>query len=574
MKKRLFFTAAVIGILTIAMSVTVCAGGGGGISTYEELIEFMESEQGGSLWGITPAEDFGWPEGEITLTFDDWRGLSVWDDWTIPENVTIIANDEFRSYGATVTVDGTLICSGLTNQKFKPAHNVQNPDKTYQTTYAGTNLIVNGRVSLGFYQDDRFFQNIVVNDGGELTVRRPFEPDEFSSMFVDESGSLTVKEGGMLSLSRLTVYGKAEFSNRGYMEGLTAPTGTVIITETGEISCEMMDQLRKAEIAGELYVFSSLGLSIYETEDKNDGEIELKETGKLHLLPEANMFRNNTGTVNGTGTLCVYGWTEDDFSGRPQIFGTSLYGWPENASIEGVSSGVTIRANWKQPAECEHTFVKSPYAVESRCTDGYTVYLCSACDEPVRRDIVPASVPHSWRYQRKEIENGDYYYTWIGEDGLRYRSKAIIEYTAIYYCGYCYQDKNITLTADDAVYTGESIETAVLTDETGVIASDVEIIYTDNTGPGVAKATVLLPKGVGTETVEIHVNFRIEEAPAVEIPDREELELLNQYLAGWPVEVGDLKALDFNHDGRTNRKDAMCIARYLAGWPAYKLPNH
>jgi len=398
-KKNRLLTAAMIGILTAAMAVTVYAGGGSGVSTYEELVEFMESEQGGSLWGITPAEDFGWPEEEITLVFDDWRGLNVWEDWTIPENVTIIAEEDFTSYGATVTVDGTLICNGLTNNYFKPEHANPNPDKSYQERYADTNLIVNGSVTLKYYQDDRFFQNITINDGGVLKA----------NIIVDESGSLTVNQGGTIdTIASVKIYGKAEFSGEITLPWIDALGGTVTVTETGVVYCGNIYQLEKAEIAGDLFVRGGINLSNYESSDefRQYGTIELKETGKLHLLPWTRVFgQSENSGITGNGTLCVYKCLEEEQPEYPQIFGVKMEEWQENEIIEGVSSDVTIRANWTQPDECEHTFVKSPYVVKSSCVDGYTVYLCSKCDNPVKRDITVIGISRDDVASHKKFAN-------------------------------------------------------------------------------------------------------------------------------------------------------------------------
>jgi len=564
-----------IGILTAAMAVTVYAGGGSGVSTYEELVEFMESEQGGSLWGITPAEDFGWPEEEITLVFDDWRGLNVWEDWTIPENVTIIAEEDFTSYGATVTVDGTLICNGLTNNYFKPEHANPNPDKSYQERYADTNLIVNGSVTLKYYQDDRFFQNITINDGGVLKA----------NIIVDESGSLTVNQGGTIdTIASVKIYGKAEFSGEITLPWIDALGGTVTVTETGVVYCGNIYQLEKAEIAGDLFVRGGINLSNYESSDeiRQYGTIELKETGKLHLLPWTRVFgQSENSGITGNGTLCVYKCLEEEQPEYPQIFGVKMEEWQENEIIEGVSSDVTIRANWTQPDECEHTFVKSPYVVKSSCVDGYTVYLCSKCDNPVKRDITVASEPHRYVYTDSQSikKRGDYIVDErLGENGKIYVSYAILEYIAVYRCDMCSSDEKITFTlkASDGVYTGEPVQTAVFTDGEGQVIEEAEIIYSNNIEPGIATATVIMPlsweNGDYGNTIEIHVHFRIKEAPEVERPDMDDLQLLNQHLAGWPVD-SELKAIDFNNDGQTNRKDAMYLARCLAGWPNYKLTN-
>jgi len=54
--------------------------------------------------------------------------------------------------------------------------------------------------------------------------------------------------------------------------------------------------------------------------------------------------------------------------------------------------------------------------------------------------------------------------------------------------------------------------------------------------------------------------------------DDNDVLLLNQYFAGWPVVV-NVNAGDFNADGCTDRCDAMLLARTVAGWPADALTN-
>ncbi|MBQ2724940.1 MAG: leucine-rich repeat protein, partial [Clostridia bacterium] len=50
--------------------------------------------------------------------------------------------------------------------------------------------------------------------------------------------------------------------------------------------------------------------------------------------------------------------------------------------------------------------------------------------------------------------------------------------------------------------------------------------------------------------------------------DENDVNLLNQYFAGWPAII-DHEALDFNDDDMVTRADAMYLARYLAGWSGY-----
>ncbi len=54
--------------------------------------------------------------------------------------------------------------------------------------------------------------------------------------------------------------------------------------------------------------------------------------------------------------------------------------------------------------------------------------------------------------------------------------------------------------------------------------------------------------------------------------DENDVLLLNQYFAGWPVVV-NANAGDFNNDGEMNRRDAMLLARTVAGWPADALTH-
>ncbi len=49
--------------------------------------------------------------------------------------------------------------------------------------------------------------------------------------------------------------------------------------------------------------------------------------------------------------------------------------------------------------------------------------------------------------------------------------------------------------------------------------------------------------------------------------DENDVLLLNQYFAGWPVVV-NANVGDFNNDGEMNRRDAMLLARTVDGWPA------
>ena len=177
-------------------------------------------------------------------------------------------------------------------------------------------------------------------------------------------------------------------------------------------------------------------------------------------------------------------------------------------NIEDVDVTLVAGSIVVEEQTCDHNWVAGT-PVPPTCTEaGYTPYTCSVCGKTENRDEVPA-LNHSFTNyvsdgnatckddgtKTAKCDRCDATDT-ITDEGSHLNVAHTLTYTAdgaviTESCSVCGSHTvTATISATDATYTGEAIETASVAASEGWLGGELTITYSDNVNAGTAKASV------------------------------------------------------------------------------------
>lgn len=419
---------------------------------------------------------FEWPTEEVTLNFDraSYCSVYIYEDWTIPENVTVYMYDDAYAPGNTITVNGDWymmsnngFIRGLGHQSPSIVFNgdvyanAQNGSFIYADEYVfNGNLYINaGSVSIA---------NMVLGDGAQVTGQ---DFEVWSYLRGPASGSATVKCGINAryysifenSSETVTFFGNLNLAN-------IRVTYTHLVFAAGS-------HISVGQIYGDpnytIAVNGELTLARDKYQSFGDTAVTINESGALIMLPGVQLGGSgSTGSLSGTGTLKLYAEVNqfNNYTSHP-----SLYGQSTGYQILNVADTVTIWKNWTDA--CQTHAWDDGVVVPATCASyGNTTYTCT------REDCGTVKIIEDWENDYSEIH---------GEGNLTYYTSG----KGIYHkCLLCNGRAGVNLTAKNGVYNnGEPVTgVEVVTYDSGWQGGEVSIKYASNVEPGEETATVYM----------------------------------------------------------------------------------
>jgi len=499
--KKLFVNLLTLGILMI-LPLTVSSAYYYSCETYDDLIQ--QINEGTSSIYLAPAADFGWPSQETSIHINGT--LNIRENFTIPENVTITANEvtcsNYHIYDLTLTINGNLTANSL------------NADTVRINGY----LTINGN-------DHSLLVNkeIVIASGGTL---KHTHQNQDQMLYIGKDQKITIEENATLLLREIRLDGTLHGNNAsidvpieimtGYMhidgeEAAIHPvmtgtvyakrinlynvgnTGDLTIAENAEIYSNYLDIspsssmefgcMVKLKILGK-YINTNQG-SFYNNQTivENPLNIEILKNGELHLWPATSFYSAGnpmtTAIVTGNGTIKAYAWSTENggYTNYPRLFDlrSSPQSWQNVSNSDYVSSDLTIWTNWASPNSCEHSYRATPYTTDPTCDIGYTIHTCSNCWNVIKGDILPAISEHIMKYT-----------AYVD----------LIEHS----CSQCSYRETARLVTTISPYTGKPVETGRIEYSGNTwTGPELNIKYSNNIEPGTAYASITITNEKGEE---------------------------------------------------------------------------
>ena len=516
MKKQILMMFTTLCLLLVLLPTTARADGVTEYAgSYEEAVKYLaENTRLQSLY--IEGEGFSWPSGDVTLDLtaasSGFDNVQIIGDWVIPENVTVVAN-EAVSCGGSVTVNGTW------------EHNYHRGISMYAV--AGSRFTVNGKLSLpdehpfdlflGHEEQDVLYLNgelelkgtrcnilqLVLGDGAKVT-----ETDTSSLLRILDGGSITVPSGSARIDTQLetgdhhnvSTVEDCTISGNLHVAQLEATSRDRFVISKG--SCVTTDYLRMSGSSearmSTMQVDGVLRLADvkYHNFDRY-ACMTLGKDGTLVLDPGVNLEDQDAAvTIDGTGTIICSGVMRDWGNGRISVSREAeLFeswqqegGWPAQ-----VAKSVTIvRYSLDEDKLCEeHTWVNEERHEPTCGVDSYTSAECSTCyvwsNHDYGNDATGDHTPDRYR---------------MDDDGNAIEVR----------CGECYFWGTITLSAPEKVaYTGQPVTPAAISGD-GAGWAGGSIVYSDNTEPGTATASLTLGECTISTTFKIVAPLTVESA--------------------------------------------------------------
>lgn len=405
---------------------------------------------------------FSWPAEEVTLVIDraSYASIYIYEDWNIPENVTVQIYDAMSATDNTITVDGDWYMmsnygyiDGLGN--LQPTlifngdvyANASNGNFVYaaQNVFNG-NLRINERgVSIA---------NMVLGNGAKVTGQE-FEVWSFLSC---PEGSATIESDiapryistFSNSTETVTLSGNLNLGN------IRTVNANLVIAEGSKVTAGQIS----ISTPYTLTVNGHLILPRSKYQSFGNSTVTVNEGGVVTALPGVQLGGStSTGTMSGDGTLKLYAEELGDglYNSYPILYGRSTQ--------DGVKENVTVKTiwkNWTDGADCVHSY-DSGVTVPATCNAyAKTTYTCTQCGyQKVEEDTNGGySDEHDWRW---------------------YTSSKTIGHS----CNRCREYGSATLTVANGIYTGEPVTgVASASFNENWVGGDVTFSYENNVEAG------------------------------------------------------------------------------------------
>lgn len=379
---------------------------------------------------------FAWPTEEVTLVIDSafYASIYIYEDWTIPENVTVKLYDRMYATSDTITVNGDFYI--MSNGGY--IGNLGNESPT---------LIFNGDVYANASNGNLVYAHQHVFNGGLRINERNVS---IANMVLGDGVKVTGQEfevWGYLSCPEGSATVENDINAR-YISTFSNSTETVTFSGDLDLGDVRSTYTHLVIASGSTVSAGNINMGTYGTEytltvngelilDRSQHQsfgnnpVIINEGGVLNMQPGSFLGgANATGTMSGDGTLKLYAeQLEDGYRDHP-----ILYGWSTEDAIRENVTVKTIWKNWVDGADCVHSY-DSGKTLPATCNAyAQITYTCTQCGyQKVVEDVDGGySDEHDWRW---------------------YTSGRVIGHS----CNRCGKYGSATLSAANGLYTGEPV---------------------------------------------------------------------------------------------------------------------
>ena len=438
--------------------------------SYDELVQALASSAVREI-GIRPRweeihesgeyEYFSWPEGEVTLTIQSagWPNITVYDNWTIPENVTVESYRSMNIGSNTITVNGDWYGKsnqgGIVGQGGTVIFNGDVYLTNSCTFISASQHVFNGDVHID--GSNVWIANMVLGNGAKVSGQ---EFQVWNSLSCP-SGTATVESDVQPHYNRSNSNSTPTVTLSGNLKmgdiNVRSADVELVIGAGSQIT---VGRIYMFESAARLTIHGQLTFPGDEQQGIGDIATVINQGGVLIMRPDAQLGGTGaTGTLSGDGTLKLYAeqMGEDWYRGYPMLYGRS--------ADPTISEQVTVKniwKNWVDGADCVHNFVEGERTPALCNAYSQVTSTCSKCGtQTVEEDVEGGySEEHNWKW----YASGNT----IGHRCLR-----------------CDKRGSITLTAANGIYTGQPVTgVASATGNENWCGEEVIITYDKNVEPG------------------------------------------------------------------------------------------
>ena len=524
MKKRIVRAVLALCLLLPLLGITASASGVDDydsyamVRSYEELVAALADPDVTDLT-IYPCwetihesgiyEYFTWPEGNVTLDLQPVNtSCRIWlgnGDWTIPENVTVNAYKGLSigaPTGTGVVINGTW--NVMNNQG--SIGNVSGSDGNGNTIHYGS-VTVNGTMTVAkdlrvtpvtcdtFILNGKienagtlYLNNLTMGDGAEIVeIKNPEIKNSLRTVRL--SGSITCPEGEAYIGGGLDVSTSTTTESEAILEGnfqvdqinvnsstsLTIPEGSYV--KVGRLVSYPDSWTPVINVNGTLDIVGYENGNHHSFDD--NAKMNIGEKGVLKVRAGEDLgSKDSTGVISGTGTIQLYAIMMENNSGYTYWDDKARVFRCDDETPTQVAETVTIWRAWENDP-CAHQWGAAT-VLEATCgTDGYTYCFCDLCGVEKHSNEVRRTNKHTITFE----ENNEQY--------VRLN------------CSVCGNSSVIGIVAENAAWTGQPVEAAVLEGSTEWLETLPEIVYTNNVDVGTATASATFG------TITISTTFEI-----------------------------------------------------------------
>ena len=294
-----------------------------GISSYEQLMEYLNSPQSAFMAVLTPSDDFGWPETNQTIKITKEFILSK--PWVIPKNIKLL----FKEGGNIDNRAG----SGYNYIRIKGKVEFDT-DYSYFADLPAMTVMKGGQLIID--DNDHWMPNtreIIVKNGGILVLKGNLKLKKYNE---DEKGLLNLEKGAIVKPSgkgRITLDG-------GCLKGNNVNTKSQVV-----IQCSNEESSYKNSISGTISMKQLYGVRGFKdpsvTIDKN-AKVTITDTNTLGVMQQndynftVSLSQNARLMFNTKNSVQIRSMTLNLAKGSAITAPNSIVFWKVTGSIAGT----------------------------------------------------------------------------------------------------------------------------------------------------------------------------------------------------------------------------------------------